>query len=204
MRPGCLATTNGRDVVERVTQMSSGIPCSPSHELDRLVAEAEIRRVLVSYCQGVDRRLWEQVVACYHEDAWDSHVSFEGSPAELVSWMKGTHRHVEFSMHVLSNVSVRFIGERTARTESYVVCYKALSSSAGDTFLKDASPGASIRRTVASRFIDEFEDRGDGWRISRREVVLEFVRREEESLYLDFPPGALVSRRDQSDLLLRA
>ena len=51
-------------------ELSSG---STSTELERLVTRVSINEVLVAYCQGVDRRNWEQVLACYHDDAVDWH-----------------------------------------------------------------------------------------------------------------------------------
>jgi len=173
--------------------------------LERMIDEHVIRAVLLNYCQGVDRKNWDQVQSCYHDDATDSHgVAFEGPPADLVEWMKGTHKNVEFSMHVLTNTTVQFSEDgRRARTESYVVCYKTLSSAEGDAFLTPDPDSGPVRRTVASRFIDVFEDRGSGWRIARRDVVLEFARRESNDLYLEFAPGSKVSRRDELDLLHR-
>jgi SnoaL-like protein len=170
----------------------------------QVVDEQLIRRVVLSYAQGVDRKDWDQVLSCYHEDAFDSHGSFEGSPKQLVEWMKGTHRNVELSMHVLTNTSVRFLGPgRRALAESYSVCYKTLTSAEGDAFLGSVVADGPIRRTVGSRFIDLMEDRGSGWRIARRDVVLEFARREPNDLYLDFTEGLTVSRRDRDDLLYR-
>lgn len=172
--------------------------------LRQVVDEHLIRQVLLKYCQGVDRKNWEQVLGCYHEDAFDSHGAFAGSPEGLVEWMQGTHKNVEFSMHVLTNTTITFLGGRRARSESYVLCYKSLSSAEGDAFLAAVADGGPIRRTVASRFIDVLEDRGSGWRIARRDVVLEFARREPNDLYLEFAPGATVSRRDEFDLLYRS
>jgi 3-phenylpropionate/cinnamic acid dioxygenase small subunit len=171
--------------------------------LERLVDEQVIRNVLVRYCQGVDRKDWEQVLSCYHEDAVDSHGGYEGAPSGLVTWMQTTHRYVDFSMHVLTNTTIDFLDDGRARAESYVLCYKTLSSAEGDAFLTDVPIGEPVRRTVASRFIDVLEDRGTGWRIARRDVVLEFVRREANDLYLEFAPGAEISRRDETDLLYR-
>ncbi|OOP60493.1 hypothetical protein BMF89_16630 [Arthrobacter sp. SRS-W-1-2016] len=179
---------------------SSGVD---SKVLRQIVDEHQIRQVLLNYCQGVDRKNWKQVLACYHDDAVDSHGAFKGSPDRLVKWMQGTHKNVEFSMHTLTNTTVTFFDDgRRARSESYVVCYKSMSSAEGDAFLPAGEEGP-VRRTVASRFIDVLENRGSGWRIARRDVLLEFARREANELHLAFGPGATVSRRDENDLLYR-
>jgi len=181
----------------------TSIPDSIRADLARLLVEDRIEKVLVAYCQGVDRKDWEQVRACYHDDAVDSHGQFVGSPDEMVTWMQGNHVHVTSSMHVLTNVSIRLSDDgRLARVESYCLSMKAVSSAADDPFLGASGGQGLARRTVACRYIDTFEDRpGVGWRILRRQVAFDWVRREPDELYLPLDPNWTVSRRDRSDPL---
>ncbi len=183
--------------------MTTAIPDGFQNELARLLTERRIEKVLAAYCQGVDRKDWDQVRGCYHDDALDSHGQFVGSPDELVSWLQGNHVHVTSSMHMLTNVSMRFSDDgRLARVESYCLSLKEVSSAAADPFLGASGTEGRARRTVASRFIDTFEDRpGVGWRILNRHVAFDWVRRESDELYLPLDPTWTVSRRDRTDLL---
>src|SRR4051812_2291046 len=82
---------------------------SASGDLRLLLAERLITRVLMRYCQGVDRRDWEMVRSCYHDDAVDNHGAFVGGPDAMVEWLQDRHRTaVLTSMHMLTNVSIRF------------------------------------------------------------------------------------------------
>jgi SnoaL-like domain len=175
-----------------------------SAAMERLLAHAEIHEVLVAYCQGVDRRDWDKVLACYHDDARDSHGQFEGSPAELVRWMRENHQHVSSCMHVLTNVSISVSADndRLARAESYCLSHKAVSSAEHDPYFRAAGGEGPLRRTIACRYIDTFENRtGVGWRILARNVVLEWIRREPGDLYVLIDPALASSRRDGGDLL---
>ncbi len=183
--------------------MTAAIPDGLQADLEQLLVERRIEKVLVAYCQGVDRKDWRQVRACYHDDALDSHGQFAGPPDELVTWLRRNHVHVTSSMHVLTNVSMRFSADgRLARVESYCLSLKEVASAADDPFLGASGAEGKARRTVASRYIDTFEDRpGVGWRILSRHVAFDWVRREPDELYLVLDPSWTVSRRDRSDLL---
>jgi hypothetical protein len=173
------------------------------HVLDikRLVAENRIRGLLTDYCHGVDRKDWDVVRACYHDDAYDSHGAFGGSADELVAWMKTTHQHVSSSMHVLTNIKITIADNfRTARTESYCLSYKQTDSAEDDAFLSGTGLAGPVRRTVACRFIDDFELRSSvGWRIVRRIVVIEWTRRDESHLFMQPNPEWVAPRRDHKD-----
>ena len=57
------------------------------HEgLALVLAERAITRVLNRYAQGVDRRVFEQIAACYWPDGTDNRV--EGSIADYVEWLR--------------------------------------------------------------------------------------------------------------------
>jgi hypothetical protein len=184
--------------------MNTSTRHSSTADLERLLIENRIEQVLRAYCQGVDRRDWEQVRSCYHDDAIDSHGQFTGSPDELVCWLQDNHVHVTSSMHMLTNVSIRFDEDdaRLAGSESYCLSLKEVSSAADDPFLGATGGVGRARRTVACRYIDTFEDRpGVGWRILARQVTFEWVRCEPDEPYRPLDPNWVVSRRDRSDLL---
>ncbi|GAA5192254.1 hypothetical protein GCM10023346_13780 [Arthrobacter gyeryongensis] len=173
-------------------------------ELEWLIAGARINKVLVDYCQGVDRRDWALVLNCYHEDAADSHGPYVGAPAGLVEWMRRNHEYVTFCMHVLSNVSIKFSAEdpSLARVESYCLSRKTIESAEQDPLLAGTGATDPVRRTVACRYIDTFENRpGVGWRISKRTVVHEWMRRDPAHAFVELDPAFEFSRRDNSDLL---
>ena len=171
---------------------------------EELLAHHQINAVLVAYCQGIDRKDWDLVLSCFHEDAVDDHSQFSGTVAEFIAWVKPNHEFVSTSMHVLSNVSIHILDEdpRLARVESYFSSNKTVTSSKDDTFFKDAGSDEVLRRTVAGRYVDIFEHReAVGWRIARRAVVLEWVRQEPNANYIAIEEGMDRARRDETDPL---
>jgi len=170
--------------------------------LDRLLAEAEIARVLVAYCQGVDRQDWQQVVSCYHHGATDSHT--EGGPLELIAYLESHHKNVSFCMHVLSNISIAISNDdpSLARVESYCISRKTVGDAGKDPYLRASGATGPANRTVACRYVDTFANlTGVGWRIRDRTVVHEWMRSDPAEARLPFSSDIEVSRRDRSDLL---
>jgi hypothetical protein len=165
-------------------------------------AESQIRDVLTRYCQGVDRKQYDLLRSCYHDDAFDSHGPYAGDADGFVAWVRNRHRNVLSSMHFLGNVSIRFSDdERRARTETYCLTYQHVAAGSDDPFSTEGSDGGSWL-TIAARYVDTFELRPDtGWKILVRNVVYEWVRREDAAAYVPLDPAWTVSRRESSDLL---
>jgi hypothetical protein len=105
------------------------------------------------------------------------------------------------SMHVLSNVSVRFSDDRRmARAESYCVSFQMVDSTGGDPFAGHGD--GPVFMTVGCRYIDTLEYlQTKGWRIRRRDVAFEWMRREDTENFLPLDPSWTRSRRDSLDLL---
>ena len=135
-------------------------------QVRELLAEREIRNVLLRYCRGVDRCDQELVASCYHDDAVDDHGTWQAEGAvsiaeRIVNLVKpGSGR----AMHFLGNVTVEVEGT-SAFAESYVLAFR--------TFERDSAAHVRIR---AVRFVDRFSLRSGKWRISERVVVDEWNR----------------------------
>jgi 3-phenylpropionate/cinnamic acid dioxygenase small subunit len=161
-----------------------------SDPLDALIAQRDIERCLREYARGVDRRDWDLVRACYHDDAVDSHGSYTGDVEGFVAWVARRHEHVEQSLHVLGNVLVEIDGDR------------AFAETTFQTFQHRREDAAVVYTHAAGRYLDAFERRGDPrWRIARREVVIEFVHRAPAERGLDDLGPRPVAARGPDDLL---
>jgi hypothetical protein len=159
----------------------------------RLLAEAEIGRVLLRYARGVDRLDLDLVRACYHPDATDSHGSFEGTVDEFVPWVERVLRRYDLTMHFLGHPLVEFHGaDDAAPTRARVETYgMAMHRTAG---------GSPERNLVTGfRFVDRFECRAGDWRIARRVAVTEWSRVDDQAGWWPIPDGMLRGRRDRTD-----
>jgi hypothetical protein len=59
-----------------------------SEELELILAERAIQRVLTSYSRGVDRFDFETVRLCYWPDGTDDHGSFVGGVDEFIPFVQ--------------------------------------------------------------------------------------------------------------------
>jgi hypothetical protein len=174
-----------------------------THALQDLTAEYAIRAKLAQYCQGVDRKQYELVSDCYHDDATDSHGPYDGDVPGFVAFLKARHAHIGSSMHVIGTISVVFSDDRRrARSEAYCMTYQHLLPGGDDPFAGDGSGGGDGGAwvTIACRYVDVFEDRpGVGWKIWRRTVVHEWTKVENTDGYVPIDPSWPQFQRDRTD-----
>jgi hypothetical protein len=135
-------------------------------DVERLVAEAEIRRVIARYCRGIDRLDLDLVRSCYHHDAHDEHGSFSGTVDEYIAWVSELLAKYDATMHFVGNQLVEFEGSETALVETY-----------GISIHRSTSDKPHLNLTTGFRFVDRFERRDGEWRIARRVAVTDWSLR---------------------------
>jgi hypothetical protein len=133
--------------------------------MEVVLAEREITRMLYRYAQGVDRRIFDQIAACYWPDGSDNRV--EGSIGDYIAWLREVLPNVATSTHQYTNVLIDVdLASGTARSEAY--CLNA------SVFADPAAQGAA-RLTTVLRYLDEWQRRDDEWRIFARVVVRDWA-----------------------------
>jgi 3-phenylpropionate/cinnamic acid dioxygenase small subunit len=158
-------------------------------QLLELSDRAAINDVLMKYVRGVDRRDWELVRSCYHDDAYQDHGAYAGDVDGLMAWSADWHKQIPVCMHTVSNVLIEVVG-RKAVAESYVIVHQMQADETGEL----------VYGTAGCRYVDTFEDRpGIGWRIVKRIVPLVFTRPPDAAGDQPAITGALESRRDDTD-----
>jgi SnoaL-like domain len=157
-------------------------------QLEQVVAEAEIRRVVARYCRGIDRMDLELVRSCYHDDAHDEHGSFSGTVDEYLEWVGALIAKYDATMHLIGNQLVEFLDADTAHVETY-----------GISVHQSASGTPHLNLTTGFRFVDRFERRGGEWRIARRVAVADWSLRHEPEDWWPIPEGHRQGRRDRTD-----
>ena len=133
----------------------------PDEQIREMLDKQALNDLLVRYCRGIDRLDKELVLSCFHDDAYDDHGSFKGSPKEFLDqlWERSATKAVAFIEHKLSNVSLEVEGD-TAYGESYLEMHQL-------------SEGELVEGY--GRFVDRFERRDGEWRIAHRRVILEWA-----------------------------
>ena len=119
-----------------------------------------IRDACARYCRGVDRLDAETMKSAYWEDATDCHGAFDGNAWEFADFCMEAHLPLRGTMHCIFNHSITLNADgSSASGEIYNVTYLFKDGGEQDTW--------------HGRYLDEYEKRGDEWRILRRVCVHE-------------------------------
>jgi ketosteroid isomerase-like protein len=157
-------------------------------ELRRLVDEAEIRKVHMRYCRGIDRMDWELIRSCYHPDAIDDHGEYVGGIDGFIDYCKAGCPTFVSTTHFTGNQLIEVDGA-VAWAETYARAYHRVAG-------KDGEPDKDL--VVNTRYVDRFEKRAGEWRIAHRKVVVD-TDRVDVVTERWVPDSQLRSRRDRTD-----
>lgn len=174
-------------------------------DIENLLAREEIRHVLMKYCRGVDRRIWDDVADCYHSDAIDDHGTFRGRLPELMEWFRSRHKTVATSIHFIGNILIEVDGAKGVAETYFQHVRRVPVSEVGAENVthvcRDGRCDADVADVVMfGRYLDNFERRdGLGWRIANRLVVGD--TRSMTCPASDYPlaSGWPIGRRDAED-----
>lgn len=129
--------------------------------LDRLIAEAEIRRTIGDYCQSCDDGRFADYAACFTPDAevlLGSAVVATGRTG-IEAWITRAMPPEQRGMHVTVNTLITWTAERSALATT--------------DFLFLARGEGGPRITSAGRYVDTFAPaEGGRWLFARREIRL--------------------------------
>lgn len=138
-----------------------------ARDLELLLAERAIARVILGYARAVDRYDFDALRDCYWPDGTDDHGSFRGTAAEFVEWNKGALARFDMTNHFLGNMLIDVdLDANRARAETYAVAYHRYTDPDGQ--LTDMTAGL--------RYVDVFERRGTEWRILERVIAYSWRR----------------------------
>ena len=91
-------------------------------ELRLLVAENSIRRVLLTYCRGVDRMDLELIRSVFHPEAIDEHSARYSGPgigfADYIAQSLPAQNLLSTTHHI-TNMLIKFVSEDRASAETY-------------------------------------------------------------------------------------
>lgn len=163
---------------------------SSSPEIESLLARIAIQDSLNRYCRGIDRLDETLIASAYWPDASEDHGIFKGTAREFAPWI------VQFlddtflsTAHHLGQSSVVLRGDRAA-AETYF-----------SSIHRRRAPDGTVYEAADGRYVDNFEKRGDAWKISSRLVVVDYLREFAQELsYFERIPGLTIGARGNSDV----
>jgi ketosteroid isomerase-like protein len=131
-------------------------------ELQRLIDEAAIRRLLAQYPRALDRQDHELLASLFHPDAIDEHGPFNGPAQGFVDFMRAGGVAGHHWMHHNGTQLIDIDGD-VARAETYTLAF----------YREPDAKGATGNREVflRVRYLDRVEKRNGEWKIAHRRVV---------------------------------
>ncbi len=159
-----------------------------------LLAENEIRSVLMRYCRGIDRRQLDLVRSCYHPDATDEHGDFAGTVDQFLAHCSASLDDFECTVHFVGNVLIEIdeLQHDRARCETYVVASHRVPP-------RNGRPRRD--HVVGLRYIDDFECRDGRWLIAHRVCAFDWTRTDPVGDGWDFTDGFRRGRADRNDIV---
>jgi SnoaL-like domain len=160
-----------------------------------LLAERDVKNVVLRYCRGVDRMDLAMVRSCYHPDADDHHGNFAGGVDQALRWVWEVLATYSSTVHLVANMLVEIDPDAPdrARCESY-----------GIALHFDGGEGGRRGQSIGFRWIDDLEQRVSAggmieWRFSRRVATTEWIQRYAPDEFSTIPDKFLTGRRDHDD-----
>ncbi|MCR9278245.1 MAG: nuclear transport factor 2 family protein [Pseudomonadaceae bacterium] len=147
-----------------------------------------ISDVLAVHCQGVDRADEAALKACYWPDATVAYGGFNGAAHEFCASLPTGIRAYRYTQHKIGNTSYVFTGDR-AFVETYVTAYHYRAAADGD----------DQEMTYIGRYLDRFEKRADVWKMSHRQVVMDWNQNAAATAILAGPPFDGLARGDRHE-----
>jgi hypothetical protein len=122
--------------------------------LQQFLDEAEIKRVHIRYCRGIDRMDWDLVRSCYHPDAIDRHGAYNGGVEGFIEWAAELLPTFECTQHFTGNQYVQVEGD-VAYAEHYAQAIHRTRPAEGKL---------AADWVVNVRYVDRMERRSGEWR----------------------------------------
>jgi ketosteroid isomerase-like protein len=131
----------------------------------RLIDEADVARIVLSYADAIDRREFERVTALFAPDAHIVGTFGEGPVADYLPQLFGRVNEFGATQHLIANQIVT-VGGDSASIESYAIARHFVDAA-----------GTIEALTVGIRYDDWLDRNPDGrWLITRRVVVTTWSR----------------------------
>ncbi len=165
--PNRKSAKSRRDVLSRYASWSSAV--SPT---ECLLIERECERLVTTYCHYVDHGQARRIADLFTSDGvWTAPgvVTMTGTEELQKGLGEREARTDRRSRHVCNNLLLDVLDEDTAEGVVYLVLYR---HDGGD----DEKPAPVESPLMIGEYRDRFARTSEGWRFSRREVAVSFVR----------------------------
>jgi len=137
-----------------------------AEQVQELLDKQAIQELVARYARTLDWLDDEGQAACYWPDAAIDYGFFTGTAAEFVPVVMALERSTGRRWHMLAPLAVRLTSPTTAIGECYGIAA---------AFRRDNEDAPYRGSMYGGRYLDEYQKRGQEWRISRRRYVMDWT-----------------------------
>ncbi len=143
--------------------LTAPLPAATDEEIAAMLAREAIRELVWRYCRAIDRRDFDALRTLYHDDAIDDHgAAFCGPAQEFIDRLPEIMAPLDVAVHFVANMRIELRGHQAEGEIYSLVCHRM------------AVDGQAQDILIGGRYLDRYENRGDGWRFLRRKIVLDW------------------------------
>jgi hypothetical protein len=132
-------------------------------QVQALLDKQEIGEVIARYSRTLDWLDDQGQASCFWPEAQIDYGFFSGTAADFLPVVMDIERRSQRRWHFLGSVQIALRSAVTASVESYGLA----------TGVREAD-GKWTGTLYGGRYLDEFEKRGEQWRISRRQYIMDW------------------------------
>jgi hypothetical protein len=164
-------------------------------KLEELIDRAEIQDVLTRYTRGLDRVQMDLVRAAFHHDAWVQFPEdvYVGPADGFCDFLAREMPLFVRTRHHIGNILIELDGD-VAFVETYLNADHEATS-----FHKWNAAFV----TLWARYIDRFEKRDGVWKIAKRTLLIDWMRKDDSPAGWFKLPEVQLGKRDGTDPVLR-
>lgn len=126
-----------------------------------------IRDCMARYCRGVDRLDAEAIRSAYWSDIIDEHGPYNLSREKFIEAAQQLYTPTDHVVHMVANMEIHMNAPHAFVQSSW----QALQA------LEEDDEGRRVETFLCGRYLDHFEKRDEEWRIARRRVVYDWIRK---------------------------
>ncbi len=135
-----------------------------SPDLDEMLDDYALRKLVHAYCRAVDRGDFETLRSLYHDDAEDSHGSFSsGSVETFLRTLAEARPYIRSMQHHITTTNFAISGD-VAEGEIYSIATHSFAAKDGETEV-----------IVGGRYLDKYEKRDGTWKFIARCIVTDWA-----------------------------
>lgn len=152
---------------------------------------AQIRRLLALYCRGIDRLDCTLLTKVYWEDGTDHHGNFMGPAPDFIDYIIPRLKQRYIRTHHMLGHSLLNVVDGVANCETYFYAQHLLRDPNGQNHV------------TVGRYMDRLSKRNGEWRISEREVIMDwYVTHPVGPTVLEWPYFGTANKEDPSYRML--